>query len=65
MATFDLSLNELESQQLMAVAAERQLTPEALITRWVRERLAHERERAAGGGEARSPRARRDSESHR
>lgn len=63
MAAFDLSLSEQESQQLAALATERQLTPEALVSRWVRERLAHERERAAGGGEARSPRARRESES--
>ncbi len=59
MAMLGLNLSEAERQQLTASAAERQLTPDALVSRWVRERLAHERERAAGGGEARSPRAQR------
>lgn len=60
MATADLSLHDDEIEQLVATAAARQLSLDALVTRWVRERLAHERERMAGGGEARSPRARRD-----
>jgi predicted transcriptional regulator len=55
--TFDLS--DDEQRQLAELARGRDMTPEQLVQRWVRERLAHERERAAGGGRDMSPRARR------
>jgi hypothetical protein len=60
MTSIELDINEAEAEQLAAAAAQRELTSAALVSRWVRERLAHERERAAGGGEPRSPRARRE-----
>jgi hypothetical protein len=59
MATVNVTLTDDEVQQLSEAATGRETTPEALATRWIRERLVHERERAAGGGEAKSPRARR------
>lgn len=58
MATITITLEDEAAQQLKAAAAQRGLTPEALVARWVQERLVHERERAAGGGKAMSPRAR-------
>ena len=62
MATITIELNDEEARQLAEAAAGREMTPEALVQRWVRERLVHERERAAGGGRAMSPRARRAQE---
>jgi len=59
MATLTVTLSEDEVRQLAQAATGRATTPEALATRWIRERLVHERERAEGGGEAKSPRARR------
>jgi hypothetical protein len=59
MATITIELSEDEARQLAESAAGREMTPAALAGRWVRERLVHERERAAGGGKAMSPRARR------
>jgi hypothetical protein len=60
MVTIHLELTDDEAQQLAETAAQRGLTAEALVARWVRERLVHERERAAGGGKPMSPRARRE-----
>ena len=60
MPTVTITLSDDESAQLAEAAAGRETTPEALVQRWVRERLVHERERAAGGGKAMSPRARRE-----
>jgi hypothetical protein len=62
MPDFTITLSEEEAQQLQTSAQNRELTPDALIQRWVRERLVHERERAAGGGKDLSPRARRRAE---
>jgi predicted transcriptional regulator len=59
MASFTIELSDDEARQLAEVAAQRETTPEALASRWLRERLVHERERAAGGGKPMSPRARR------
>ncbi|MBX5490854.1 MAG: hypothetical protein IRZ14_06825 [Chloroflexi bacterium] len=63
MATFTIELPDDEAQQLAEAAARRETTPEALASRWLRERLVHERERAAGSGKPMSPRARRAPES--
>jgi hypothetical protein len=60
MPSFTITLTDEEAQQLRAFAESRGMTPDALIQRWVRERLVHERERAAGGGKDLSPRARRE-----
>jgi hypothetical protein len=60
MATIEIDLTDDEARQLAEAAAGRGLTPAALVKRWVVERLVHERERAAGGGKAMSPRARRE-----
>jgi len=65
MATVAIDLASDEIQQLVAAAAQRGMTPAALVKRWVQERLVHERERAAGGGKAMSPRARREPEKDR
>ena len=62
MATVAIDLARDETQQLAEAAAQRGMTPAALVKRWVQERLVHERERAAGGGKAMSPRARREPE---
>jgi len=62
MATVAIDLASDEIQQLAEAAAQRGMTPAALVQRWVQERLVHERERAAGGGKAMSPRARREPE---
>jgi hypothetical protein len=62
MATLTLTLDDGDAGQLAEVAAGRSMTPEALVERWVRERLVHERERAAGGGKDMSPRSRRERE---
>jgi hypothetical protein len=62
MATITLDMTDDEAQQLAKIAAQREMTAAALIKRWVQERLVHERERAAGGGKALSPRARREQE---
>ena len=59
MATLTIDLSDDEATQLAQVAAGREMTAAALVQRWVRERLVHERERAAGGGKPMSPRARR------
>jgi hypothetical protein len=56
--TFDLS--DEDQRQLAESARGRDMTPEQLVQRWVRERLVHERERAAGGGRDMSPRSRRE-----
>ena len=60
MAKFEIELSDEETQQLHEAAAEGGMTVAALAQRWVRERLVHERERAAGGGRPMSPRARRE-----
>ncbi len=62
MPSFTIEISEEESAQLDQSARSRGVTPEALRQRWVRERLVHERERAAGGGRDMSPRARRERE---
>lgn len=62
MAALTIDLDDDEAQQLTESAAGRGMTPAALVQRWVRERLVHERERAAGGGKDMSPRARREPE---
>jgi hypothetical protein len=62
MATVQIELSDDDLAQLSDSAQQRETTPEALVARWVVERLVHERERAAGGGRPMSPRARRDSE---
>ena len=64
MATISIELSDDEHQQLSRSAGERNTTPDALVQRWVRERLVHERERAAGGGRDMSPRARRERETN-
>lgn len=55
-----IELSDESRQALAGLATARGVTPEALVERWVRERLAHEAERAAGGGRAMSPRSRRE-----
>jgi hypothetical protein len=62
MATIAIDVTDDEARQLAEVAAQRGMTAATLIRRWVQERLVHERERAAGGGKALSPRARRAQE---
>lgn len=62
MATVAIELSEEEHQQLREIAAGRDTDAGGLVQRWVRERLVHERERAAGGGRDMSPRARRERE---
>ena len=62
MATITIDVTDAEAQQLAEAAAQREMTATALIRRWVLERLVHEHERAAGGGQAMSPRARREQE---
>jgi hypothetical protein len=62
MASITLDVTDDEAQQLAEVAAQRGMTVTGLLKRWVQERLVHERERAAGGGKALSPRARREQE---
>jgi hypothetical protein len=62
MTTITIELSEDEAGQLASAAEGRGLAPAALLQRWMRERLVHERERAAGGGKAMSPRARRERE---
>ena len=59
MSTITIELTDEEAAALAEAAAGREMTPAALVQRWVRERLVHERERAAGGGRPMSPRARR------
>ena len=62
MRAVTIALSDDEHRQLGESAAGRDTSPEALVQRWVRERLVHERERAAGGGRDMSPRARRERE---
>ena len=62
MATVPLQLRDDEAEQLRALALGRETTAELLAARWVRERLVHECERAAGGGKPMSPRARRSTD---
>lgn len=62
MPTIVIELNEEEYQQLTEIAAALETTADELVRRWVRQRLVHERERAAGGGRPMSPRARRQAE---
>jgi hypothetical protein len=62
MATVQIQLSDDQLTQLAASAQQHETTPEALVARWVQERLVHERERAEGGGRPMSPRARRDQE---
>ncbi len=57
-----IELNEDEYRQLSEAAAAQETTAIELARRWVRQRLVHERERAAGGGRPMSPRARRRAE---
>lgn len=65
MPSLTLDLSGEEQAQLDEAARARQTTPAALAQRWVRERLVHERERAAGGGKDMSPRSRRGGEGGR
>jgi len=62
MATVTVELSEEEFRQLEEVAGSRDVDAATLVLRWVRERLVHERERAAGGGRPMPPRARRGRE---
>ena len=62
MPSFTVELSEEEGRQLQESAQGRGMEPAALIQRWVRERLVHERERAAGGGRGKSPPPRRGRE---
>jgi hypothetical protein len=62
MATVSIELSEAEAEQLTELATGRETTADMLASRWVRERLVHERERAAGGGKPMSPRARRSAD---
>ena len=62
MPSFTVELSEDEARQLEESARGRSMEPAALVQRWVRERLVHERERAAGGGRDMSPPARRERE---
>ena len=62
MASITIELSDDEARQLSESAANREMAPQALVQRWVRERLVHERERAAGSGKDMSPRARREQE---
>ena len=64
MPTITIELSDDEHRQLGDAAAGRGATADALVQRWVRERLVHERERAAGGGRDMSPRARREREAN-
>ncbi len=64
MPTITIELSDDEHRQLGEVAAGRGTTADALVQRWLRERLVHERERAAGGGRDMSPRARRGREAN-
>lgn len=50
-----VSLDQATFAALARAAAERELTPEALVARWVRERLAHEAERAKGRARPQRP----------
>ncbi|HZU77429.1 MAG TPA: hypothetical protein VFA70_11735 [Dehalococcoidia bacterium] len=50
-----LSLDAETLAQLRAVASERGMQPAELVVRWVRERLAHERERALGRARPQRP----------
>ena len=61
MAILSIELDDDDFRQLQDVAAGREMTAASLVQRWVRERLVHERERAAGGGRPMSPRARHES----
>lgn len=65
MPSLTLELSAEEQAQLEEAASSRQTTVAALVHRWVRERLVHERERAEGGGKDMSPRARRAAEENR
>jgi hypothetical protein len=60
MATVSVTLSDDDLRLLAEAAAGRETTAEELAGRWLRERLVHERERAAGGGRPMSPRARRE-----
>jgi hypothetical protein len=53
----DLSvpLDAATFEALRRTAAERELEPAALVARWVRERLAHEAERAKGRARPQRP----------
>lgn len=62
MGTIEFELSEDEAGALSEAARDRGMAPAALVQRWVRERLVHERERAAGGERPMSPRARRERE---
>jgi predicted transcriptional regulator len=62
MAAISIELSDDEIRGLREAAEGRRMTAEALAQRWIRERLVHERERAAGGGKPMSPRARREQE---
>jgi hypothetical protein len=60
MARIEIELNDGEAAQLQDAARGRETTAAELAARWIRERLVHERERAAGGGRPMSPRAQRE-----
>jgi hypothetical protein len=64
MAKIEVELTDSEVAQLEDAANGRGTTRGDLAARWIRERLVHERERAAGGGRPMSPRARREEQSH-
>jgi predicted transcriptional regulator len=60
MPRITIDLSEDEGRRLDEVARMRDIEPASLLQRWIRERLVHEQERAAGGGKDLSPRARRE-----
>jgi hypothetical protein len=64
MPTISIDMSDDDLAQLKASSAQRESTPEALVARWVQERLVHERERASGGGRPMSPRSRREQDEH-
>jgi len=65
MPSLTLELTEEEHAQLEEAARSRETTAAALVSRWIRERLVHERERASGGGKDMSPRAKRAADERR
>src|SRR5690242_18428193 len=50
-----IGLDAATAEALRRAAAERDVTPESLVSRWVRERLAHEAERARGRSRPQRP----------
>ena len=56
MTPIAIELGDEDTRQLDEQAAQRGMTRAALATRWVEERLLHERERAARSGAPPAPR---------